>query len=281
MESVGSTNINSLNLENKLLEKLLVNFLKSELNKTGFKKAIIGLSGGIDSALVAYLLVKAIGRKNVIAVSLPYRTSNKNSFSDAEKIAKILKINFEKINITKIVDNFFKSAKVNNNVRRGNFMARTRMALLYDLSNRENALVIGTSNKTELLLGYGTQFGDLASAINPIGDLYKTQVRDLSKFIGVPKNIIDKKPSADLWIGQTDENDFGFSYDEVDKLLFYMIDEKMNLDELIKKGFKKNFILKVGKMIQRNQFKRRMPVIAKISNRTINVDFRYPRDWGY
>ncbi|HYQ87890.1 MAG TPA: NAD(+) synthase, partial [Bacteroidota bacterium] len=158
--------------------------------------------------------------------------------------------------------------------------ARERMIILYDLSARERALVIGTSNKTEVMLGYGTQYGDTACAINPLGDLYKTQVWQLAEAAGVPKKIVEKKPTADLWAGQTDEGELGFSYKLVDRLLYAMIDERRNDEELNELGFEEHFIEKVRQLVQRNQFKRRPPIIAKVSHRTVNIDFRYPRDWG-
>jgi NAD+ synthase len=151
---------------------------------------------------------------------------------------------------------------------------------LYDLSARERALVIGTSNKTEILVGYGTQHGDLASAINPIGDLYKSQIWQIAEAVDVPKSIIDKPPSADLWEGQTDETEMGITYAKLDALLYDMIDERQPDEELLKQGFDAALISKVRGMIQRNQFKRRPPVIAKVSYRTVNIDFRYVRDWG-
>ena len=159
-------------------------------------------------------------------------------------------------------------------------MARQRMIVLYDFSQKEKALVIGTSNKTESMLGYGTLFGDMACAINPLGDLYKTHIWDLASELGVPEKIIKKKPTADLWQGQTDEGELGFSYRSVDRLLYFMVDERRTNEELIGLGFDRTFCEKVRRKIQINQFKRRPPVIAKISHRTINVDFRYPRDWG-
>jgi len=170
---------------------------------------------------------------------------------------------------------------VDSKLRKGNVMARMRMVALFDMSSKHNAIVLGTSNKTELLLGYGTWYGDLASSINPIGDLYKTQVWDLSKYLGIPQKLIDKKPTADLWQGQTDEDELGFSYDEVDRLLYHMIDERRTIDELVKLGYNQSFISNVAERIRKNQFKRQLPVIAKISHRTIDRDFRYSRDWGY
>jgi NAD+ synthase len=179
-----------------------------------------------------------------------------------------------------MVDPFLESRGVTDRVRAGNVMARQRMIVLYDLSQRDKALVFGTSNKTELLLGYGTLFGDMACAINPLGDLYKTQVWQLARALELPPRVIEKKPSADLWAGQTDEGEMGFSYAEVDRLLYLMVDERRNDDELRTAGFADAFVQQVKGMVRRNQFKRRPPLIAKVSHRTVNVDFRYARDWG-
>ena len=164
--------------------------------------------------------------------------------------------------------------------RNGNIMARARMIVLYDQSEAFKALPIGTSNKTEILLGYSTMWGDMASAINPIGDLYKTQVRQLSRALGIPSAIIDKPPSADLWVGQTDESELGFTYEHVDKLLYLLVDHRFNARECVEEGFDEAFVNAVIKRVQRNQFKRMMPPIAKVSNRTIGYDFLYLRDWG-
>jgi NAD+ synthase len=155
------------------------------------------------------------------------------------------------------------------------------MVILFDRSVQHEGLVLGTSNKTELLLGYGTWYGDMASSINPIGDLYKTQVWQLGEYLRIPVNILEKTPSADLWEGQTDESDIGYRYKEIDSLLFYMVDQRMNRDKLIKLGFKEDMIEKFKEMIRKSQFKRQLPVIAKLSLRTIDKDFRYCRDWGY
>ncbi len=179
-----------------------------------------------------------------------------------------------------MVDPSLEALSISDRLRAGNVMARHRMIVLYDISMRERALVIGTSNKTELLLGYGTMFGDLASAINPLGDLFKTQVWQLAGDLGVPKAIVEKKPSADLWEGQTDEGELGFSYRDVDRLLFQMVDQRRTDADLQAMGFNAEFVSKVRATIRKTQFKRRLPVIAKVSTRTINVDFRYPRDWG-
>jgi NAD+ synthase len=259
-------------------------FLRDELQRTGLKKAVLGLSGGVDSALSTYLAVKALGKENVHVLLMPYKTSTPESLSDAMSCVNDLGISHEVFEITKPADAFFSETEDHigemDRLRRGNVMARMRMIALYDRSQVRGALVIGTSNKTESLLGYTTLFGDNASAINPLGDLYKTQVWQLSEYIGVPDSIVHKAPSADLWPGQTDEAELGMTYREVDELLFYMVDLRERDSELIARGYSQDYIPKIRTKIQRAQFKRRPPVIAKISSRTINVDFRYPRDWG-
>lgn len=269
-------------LNNEFVEKILTEFIRNELYRAGIKKAVIGLSGGIDSAVSAYLTARAIGHENVTCLLMPYKTSSKESVTDANIITEQLKVNSKKIDITEMVDSFIENINDKNvsNVRKGNIMARVRMILLYDESAKENALVIGTGNKTEILLGYSTIFGDSASAINPVGDLYKTQLIDLAKFLGVPVQIINKKPSADLWKGQTDEDELGFTYEKVDKYLFQKIDERISDDELKKSGYDEKFMNRVNSLIIRSQFKRLPPLIAKISNRTVNIDFRYNRDWN-
>jgi NAD+ synthase len=267
-------------LNPRIVEHVLVAFLKDETRNAGFERAVLGLSGGVDSALCAALAVRALGPENVLGVMLPHRTSSPESLADAEQVAAVLKMKTEVVDISPMVDPFLESRKVTDRVRAGNVMARQRMIVLYDLSQRDRALVFGTSNKTELLLGYGTLFGDMACAINPLGDLYKTQVWQLARALGLPARVIDKKPSADLWAGQTDEGEMGFSYAEVDRLLYLMVDERRNEKELSAAGFSDLFVQQVKGMVRRNQFKRRPPLIAKVSHRTVNVDFRYARDWG-
>ena len=269
-----------LRLNMDLVRKLLVQFVRDETTAAGFEVAVIGLSGGVDSAVAAALAAEALGKDHVLGVLMPYRTSSPASVEDARLVAGVLGIRTEHVDISPMVDAYCDAHGVDSQLRRGNVMARQRMIVLYDCSARERALVIGTSNKTELLLGYGTQHGDLASALNPLGDLYKTQVWQLAETLGIPRGVIDKKPSADLWEGQTDEGEFGFSYADADALLFQMIDERRSDDELAALGFAPVLIQKVRTMVRRNQFKRRPPVIAKISYRTVNVDFRYVRDWG-
>ena len=263
-----------------LLHKILVGFVRDEVQKVGVKKAVLGLSGGIDSALVAFIAAEALGPENVHAICMPYKSSNPESEAHARLVAAACGINFTLIPITAMVDAYFEMFSDADNMRRGNKMARERMTILFDHSARLSALVLGTSNKTELLLGYGTLYGDMASALNPIGDLYKSQVWQLSEAIGVPDEVIRKKPSADLWAGQTDEEELGFSYYQVDQLLVQMVDRRLNCEELVSNGFDADFIDNIYSKVQNSHFKRRMPVIAKVSNRTIDRDFRYARDWG-
>jgi NAD+ synthase len=269
-----------LAMNTELLRRILVGFIREEVRKIGLQRAVLGLSGGIDSALVAYLAAEALGPENVYACTMPYRTSSPESEAHARLIAERLGINYRLIEITPMVDAYFELFPDADNMRRGNKMARERMTILYDHSAAQAALVLGTSNKTELLLGYGTLFGDMASALNPIGDIFKTQVWQLSEALGVPREVIEKKPSADLWAGQTDEQELGFTYREVDELLYQMVDLRCNRQELIAQGFFPAFIDKIYGKVQNSHFKRRLPVIAKVSTRTIDRDFRYSRDWG-
>ena len=269
-----------LTVNTGLLRKILVGFVADEVHKVGVRKAVLGLSGGIDSALVAFIAAEALGPENVHAICMPYKSSNPESETHARLVAQACGINFSVIPITPMVDAYFNTFPEADNMRRGNKMARERMTILFDHSALLSALVLGTSNKTELLLGYGTLHGDMASALNPIGDLYKTLVWQLSAEMGVPSAVIEKQPSADLWAGQTDEEELGFTYRQVDELLGRMVDQRLNRDELITAGFAAEFIDTVYGKIQNSHFKRRLPVIAKVSNRTIDRDFRYSRDWG-
>ncbi len=269
-----------LKLDTPAVAELLTGFIAQEIGKIGLSRAIIGLSGGVDSALSAVLSVRALGAENVFCVMMPYRSSSPESVSHAKLLLEKFGMQSELVDITAMVDPLFAQDESMDKLRRGNIMARERMIILYDRSSRERGLVVGTGNKTEMLLGYSTLFGDSACAINPLGDLYKTQVWQLAEYLEIPEAIVRKAPSADLWSGQTDEEELGFTYEQVDELLFLMIDERQTDEQMEKRGFKRDFIDSVRKMIRRNQFKRMPPVIAKVGFRTVNADFRYPRDWG-
>ena len=259
---------------------LLVKFVRDESRNAGFERAVVGVSGGVDSAVAVTIAAGALGPENVLGVMMPYSSSSPASAKDAAQVLAHLGVKSETVDISPMVDAFLARDQKMDRVRRGNLMARARMIVLYDLSARDRAIVVGTSNKTEILLGYGTLHGDTACGINPIGDLYKTQVWELAAALGVPRAIVEKKPTADLWEGQTDEDELGFSYKLVDRLLFRMIDEQRNEADLAASGFEKHFIAKVREKIRLNQFKRRPPLVAKISNRTVTIDFRHPGDRG-
>jgi NAD+ synthase len=269
-----------LTINTDVARQILTGFIRSEVTRVGYSRAVIGLSGGLDSALSCVLAVEALGRENILAVRMPYRSSNPDSLEHAELLIEQLEIPSKTIEITDMVEPLFAREPGITNLRKGNIMARERMIVLYDQSEVFKGLVIGTSNKTEILLGYSTQWGDAASAINPIGDLYKTQVRQLSCALNIPAPIIDKPPSADLWDGQTDEGELGFTYERVDKLLYLLIDQRYNPQECVEAGFEEGFVSVVVQRIRRNQFKRMQPPIAKLSNRTVGYDFLYLRDWG-
>ncbi len=269
-----------LHIDPQVTELVLTRYLHNEITKTGFRRAVLGLSGGIDSALSCYLAARALGAESVLALRLPYRTSAPESLAHADLVIEALGIPSETIDISGMVDSLEAATPGMTAHRKGNVMARARMIAIFDRSAAWQALVVGTSNKTELLLGYGTIYGDLASAVNPIGDLYKTQVRQLARAMNIPQVIIDKAPSADLLPGQTDEGDLGFSYEQVDQLLYLLVDERYTMDEVIAAGFERNFVQRVWRMVQQAQYKRELPIIPKITDRSIGHDFRYLRDWG-
>lgn len=270
----------ALAIDSDVVRDLLVRFVHNEVCKVGFERVVLGLSGGIDSALSAAIACAALGPTNVVPVLMPYRTSSPESERDARAICDHLGMTPVLVDISPQIDGYFAMFPEAGRARRGNKMARERMTVLYDLSSDQKALVIGTSNKTELLLGYGTLFGDMASALNPLGDLYKTQVFALAEAIGLPHQVLTKPPSADLWEGQSDEQELGFGYALVDSLLYYMVDERCSADEIRTLGFEDAFVKTVVERLRGSQFKRRPPVIAKLSARTIDREFRYPRDWG-
>ena len=242
--------------------KKIEKFLLKESKKRGFDSVVFGLSGGIDSAVVGYFCNK-IFKDKARAFIMPSIFSNPKNTDDAQNFAKMINLYYEIIDISKFQEDFMLVEDSKDLHRIGNFMARIRMAILYDKSFLYNALVVGTSNKSELMLGYGTLHGDMACAINPIGNLYKSEIFEIAKYIGIPKNIIDKKPSADLFEGQSDEEDLGYSYEMIDKLLF-QIDSGLNKKQLLKKGFEKKFVESIQHRIKNNRFKSKMPKIAKV-----------------
>ena len=268
-------------IDTSLTRRVLAGFIAEEIGKFGLTKGVIGLSGGIDSALVLFLAAEALGAKNVLAVLMPYRTSNADSYNHGMLCAEQLGVPHLLVPITPQVDPYFAAFTEMSNRRRGNIMARERMKILYDQSEATGALVIGTSNKTEMLLGYSTVYGDSAAALHPIADLYKTQIRQLSRAVGVPEVIIGKPPSADLWEGQTDEDELQLTYAEVDEILYALVDRRMTPEDLVRTGAPEDVVRRVIKMVRGAQYKRRTPPIAKLSARTIEQDFLYLRDWGH
>ncbi|PIE24838.1 MAG: NAD(+) synthetase [Planctomycetota bacterium] len=268
----------SLNCE--LAVQSLVGFLREETRKFGFEKLVIGLSGGIDSALTSALATEALGPENVIPIAMPHATSVPSSLADARLVAEHLGLDLRVVDITASTDAMAAQLDCEDALRLGNIKARMRMIVLYDCSAKESALVAGTSNKTEMLLGYSTQHGDSASGINPIGDLYKCQVFELSEAMGLPRSVIDKAPSADLWEGQTDEQEMGFRYAELDRLLVKIVDHRATDAQLERAGFDLSFVQELRRRVRNAQYKRQPPILAKVGMRTIGMDFLYHRDWG-
>jgi NAD+ synthase len=269
-----------LSIDTGTARKILTGFIQSEISRAGFTRAVINLSGGLDSSLSCYLAAEALGPNNVLALKLPHKTSAPDSSEHAQMVIDALGIQSLTIPITDMADGLIKQFPKMNRIRQGNIMARMRMIVLYDQSAAFNALPVGTGNKTEILLGYTTLYGDSASAINPLGDLYKTQARQLAKVVGLPQVILDKPPSADLWLGQTDEGELGFTYAEVDQLLFLLVDQRYSPEDCVETGFDESFVRAVMERVRQSQFKRILPPIAKLSNRTVGYDFLYLRDWG-
>ena len=272
--------MSDLSIDTELTRKILTGFIHTEITRAGFGKAVLGLSGGIDSALACYLAAEALGPENVLAIRMPYKASSQDSLDHAQLVIDALKVQALTLPITGMVDPLIERFPDMDARRKGNIMARQRMIILFDQSEAFKGLVVGTGNKTEILLGYSTLYGDSACAINPLGDLYKAQVRELSRALGVPAAIIDKAPSADLWAGQTDEGELGFTYEQADQILYLLIDQRYTPKECVEAGFAEQFVRQIIQRVRRNQFKRVLPPIAKLSNRTIGYDFLYLRDWG-
>lgn len=267
----------AINVE--VARRMLTGFIADAMQKVGMTRTVLGLSGGIDSAVSAYLSAEALGAENVLAVRMPYKTSAADSLTDADAVIEALGLPNLTVPITDMADALIGQFPHMSATRMGNIMARLRMTVLYDQSVEWGGLVIGTSNKTEILLGYSTVYGDSGVALQPIGDLYKTQLRQLAAGLNVPQSVQQKPPSADLFVGQTDENDLGFTYADVDQLLYLMVDERYTVEEAIGEGFNEAFVRNVWRRVKANHYKRTMPNIAKVSRRTIGHDFLYLRDW--
>jgi len=247
-----------INLKKEIIR--ICEFIRKELKSAGFSKIIVGLSGGIDSSVTAAFSVQAVGKENVIGVMMPYKKSHPDSLNDAKEVAKMLGIKYEVIDISPMVDTYFDRYENDTDIlRKGNRMARERMCVLYDLSAKYKALVTGTGNKSELLIGYCTQYGDSACAFEPLGHLYKTEVKEMAKLLGLPESVIEKNPTADLWENQTDEDEMGITYPKLDEILYNLFDLKKSKKEIIKLGFSAEEIEKVIKMYKNSEFKRRMP----------------------
>ncbi len=258
-----------------LISEYLTQFLDQEVRKTGLSKVVVGLSGGIDSAVVAVLAHRAFG-DDLLCVKMPSHYSSQSSLDDADELCRVFGLRSETHSIEPML-RAYEHADMSS-LRIGNLSARLRMATLFDISAREGALVLGTSNKSELMLGYGTLYGDLASALNPIGDLYKTEVFELARYLNVPESIVSKPPSADLWAGQSDEAEIGYPYGELDRVLKRYVEERHTKEEMLADGENPDLVDMIIERIYKNQFKRRMPIIAKLTSRTVNIDFNYPRD---
>jgi len=260
--------------------EVIAGFIGSQMAQTGFRRLVVGLSGGVDSATTAFLAVRAAGADNVLGVRMPYRTSSPESEADALAVVEALGCRTERVDISPMVEPMLaliEGDASRTRVRRGNVMARQRMIVLYDRSAAFDALVIGTSNKTEALLGYGTLWGDMAAAIQPIGDLYKSQLRAVAECLGVPERILTKPPSADLWPGQTDETELGASYDDLDRILYALVDRRWSQDRCVRAGLDADLVARVAATVARMEFKRQVPPVAKVSLRTPGIDHLYPR----
>jgi NAD+ synthase len=259
---------------------VIVGFIRAQMAQTGFERIVLGLSGGVDSATVAFLCARAVGPDSLLAVRMPYRSSSEASETDALRVVDALGCGTERVEITPMVDPMLALIDADGdaaNVRRGNVMARQRMIVLYDRSAAFDALVAGTSNKTEALLGYGTLHGDMAAAFAPIGDLFKTQLRAVATELGVPREILDKPPSADLWPGQTDEGELGRTYDMLDRALFALVDRRWTVDRCVRAGLDRSLVEWVARRVAMMEYKRQTPPVAKVSLRTPGIDHLYPR----
>ena len=267
-----------LTLHAPLAVRILTDFVRDAIETSGADGIVLGLSGGVDSALAAALAVRGLGPERVHAFILPHRDSSADSLADARAVADALAVKSRTIDISPMIEAYFEIETGADRVRRGNKMARERMAVLFDQAKKLRALVLGTSNKTEILLGYSTIFGDNASSINPLGDLYKQQVWHLSRHLGLPERVVTKQPSADLWPGQTDEGDLGFDYATADEVLFLLFDEGHTPEEVVERGYPQAVVERITELERRNRFKRRLMLIARLSGSAVNLDREIPRD---
>ena len=267
-----------LNLNYELVTKFITKFIEEETKSNGFSHVVLGVSGGVDSALVAKLAVLALGKENVFGILLPYKLSSKDALEDGEFISDMLGIQKEICDITPIADAYIEAKNIKDKLRIGNFLARIRMSIIFDKAKENNALVLGTSNKSEIMLGYTTWYGDMAAGMYPIGDLYKTQVFGLSKYLMLPEKIVNKKPTADLWPNQNDEKEIGVEYSDIDDILYLYLEERRTKEEIIQLGYEEKKVERVLKLMFSTQFKRTFPPVCKISQRTFSHDFLYPHD---
>jgi NAD+ synthase len=261
-----------------LAERALTGFIRDAIEVTASAGVVVGLSGGVDSALAAALAVRGLGASRVRAFLLPYRQSSPDSATDARAVAGALGLELRQIDITPMIDAYFAQEPDADPVRRGNKLARERMAILYDQAKKLGSLVLGTSNKTEILLGYSTIFGDNASSLNPLGDLYKQQVWELSRHLGLPASVTDKPPSADLWPGQTDEAELGFDYATADETLYLLFDQGLSPEEVVARGYPRAIVERITQLERQNRYKRRLMLIARLSGSAVNLDREIPRD---
>jgi len=262
----------------ELLTEWLCAFLRDELRQRGFERAIVGLSGGVDSAVTTYLAARALGPERVLAVRMPYRTSSPDSLAHAQLVVDALGIRERTVDISAAVDGYIAQEPDANATRRGNVMARMRMITLFDLSARHHALPLGTGNKTERLFGYFTWHADDSPPVNPLGDLFKTQVWTLARHLGVPAEIVEKPASADLVEGQTDEGDIGIAYAEADEILHWML-HGYTSGELIARGMDAAAVELVRRRLASTHWKRRLPTVALVSATAIGEFYMRPVDF--
>jgi NAD+ synthase len=271
-----------LALNAPLAVAVLTDFIRDAVATSATEGVVVGLSGGVDSALAAALATRALGPARVHAFVLPYRISNPESARDACLVAKQLGVDHRLIDISPMVDPYFAleipGEGEEDRRRRGNKLARERMAILFDQAKKLGCLVLGTSNKTEILLGYSTVFGDNASSLNPLGDLYKQQVWRLAQHLALPRQVVAKQPSADLWPGQTDEEELGLTYEVADEVLYLLFDLGLRPAEVVERGYEEAAVRRIVRLEQANRYKRRLMLIARLSGSAINLDQEIPRD---